>query len=149
MIRIAHRGNLTGANPVTENFPDQIDMCIREGYDAEIDLWLGDGDELYLGHDEPQYRISHKYLMDRHLNLWIHCKEISVLEYMTCWNGPFNFFWHQSDDFTLTSLGNIWTFPGKKLGSNSVAVCPDRVPDWEIPENVFAVCSDNISTFEL
>ena len=25
-----------------------------------------------------------------------------------------NYFWHQTDDFTLTSHGYIWTYPGKK-----------------------------------
>ena len=34
---IAHRGNIGGSNPEVENNPEQIDKCIAEGYDVEID----------------------------------------------------------------------------------------------------------------
>ena len=39
MKLIAHKGNIDGPNSVTENHPDQIDKCIAEGYDVEVDLW--------------------------------------------------------------------------------------------------------------
>ena len=39
MKLIAHRGNINGPNPETENTVNQIDKCIEEGYDVEIDLW--------------------------------------------------------------------------------------------------------------
>ena len=27
----------------------------------------------------------------------------------------FNYFWHQEDDYTLTSEGYVWVYPGKPL----------------------------------
>ena len=50
-------------------------------------------------------------------------------------------FWHQNDDFALTSQGYIWTFPGKKLHKNSVAVKPEQF-DFKDIEICYAVCSD-------
>ena len=38
MRLIAHRGNLNGPNPLTENDPTRITYCIEEGYDVEIDV---------------------------------------------------------------------------------------------------------------
>jgi hypothetical protein len=29
-------------------------------------------------------------------------------------------FWHQKDDFTITSQGFIWTYPGKPVCKNSI-----------------------------
>ena len=51
---IAHRGNIGGSNPEVENSPEQIDKCISEGYDVEIDLRYDDLTKtLWLGHDSP------------------------------------------------------------------------------------------------
>ena len=58
---ISHRGNIRGAVPDKENRPSYIDCAIGSGYDVEIDLRMIDG-ELWLGHDEPQYRIEHSCL---------------------------------------------------------------------------------------
>ena len=35
---IAHRANIGGPNSEVENKPEQIDKCIDQGYDVEIDL---------------------------------------------------------------------------------------------------------------
>ena len=59
MIYIAHRGNINGKFESYENEPNYIDRAIELGYDVEIDLWWVDG-RTYLGHDEPQYEVSHK-----------------------------------------------------------------------------------------
>jgi len=50
---IAHRGNLTGPNPLRENSIDYIEEAISEGFDVEIDLWVEDN-QCHLGHDGPQ-----------------------------------------------------------------------------------------------
>jgi hypothetical protein len=58
-----------------------------------------------------------------------------------------NIFWHQEDNFTLTSQGYIWTYPGKQLTKNSVMV----MPEWSDPEfknlntDCYGICSDYIS----
>jgi hypothetical protein len=42
---------------------------------VEIDVRSING-ELWLGHDEPQYRIDHNWLDKRRNYLWLHCKNI-------------------------------------------------------------------------
>jgi hypothetical protein len=58
MKLIAHRGLVDGPNATTENHPDQIKTAWSLGFDCEIDLRVVDG-KLWLGHDEPQYQITH------------------------------------------------------------------------------------------
>ncbi len=55
-------------------------------------------------------------------------------------------FWHQNDDFTLTSKNIIWTFPGKKLSLNSICVLPDL--DIKLDGLVMGICSDNITKYK-
>ena len=75
---IAHRGNLTGPNALTENSPDQINLCISKGYDVEIDVWYRE-ENFYLGHDNPIFKIPFSYLLERKERLWIHCKNQNAL----------------------------------------------------------------------
>ena len=79
MRLISHRGNIRGKKIQLENEPSYIDVALKEGYDVEIDLWIDD-DGFYLGHDEPIYPIELKWLTDRYLNLWIHCKSLKTIE---------------------------------------------------------------------
>ena len=57
-----------------------------------------------------------------------------------------NVFWHENDDFTLTSKGYIWTYPGKSLTKNSIAVMPE-IKKFQNLESCFGICSDFISTY--
>jgi hypothetical protein len=146
MKLIAHRGNVTGPNPLEENKPEYIENAILEGYDSEIDLWYRDH-SFYLGHDEPQYEISALWLYKNKEHLWIHCKNYDALEKIS--NSPvdYNFFWHETDKFTLTSKGYIWTYPGQSVGCNSVVVMPETTKDGIINVSnyeCYAVCSDYV-----
>ena len=137
MIAISHRGNLTGSNLEEENKPEQIYKVLNLGYQCEVDLWKKNGD-FYLGHDKPQYPVDYNFLCNK--SLWIHCKNLEALE---CCPAESNYFWHQQDDFTLTSHGYIWTFPNQKIGKKSIIV--DNTSNWkEKNYNCFAVCSDHI-----
>jgi len=49
-------------------------------------------------------------------------------------------FWHQEDDVTLTSKGYLWTYSGKELTENSIAVLPEKKPDVEVA----GICSDYV-----
>ncbi len=142
---IAHRGNLTGPNPVTENTPEQIDLCISLGYDVEIDLWLIDTN-FYLGHDTPVYKIPYTYLLQRKDNLWIHCKNQDALFSLN--NTGLNYFWHQNDDVTLTSHEFIWAYPEKqnKYYRNLVALDFSSNISFGLYEKlgVYAVCVDYV-----
>ena len=143
---ISHRSNISGPNPLLENHPDQIDKCIKLGYDVEVDVRLIN-DSFYLGHDSPDYSVSLEWINERKDNLWIHCKDLNSLDKFSTEQSDLNYFWHQEDDYTLTSMGFIWTYPGKKV-SNSRGVLV--MPEWNGGvENLnkydcYAVCTDYI-----
>jgi hypothetical protein len=144
MKLISHRGNLNGQMPENENHPDYIDEAIHAGYDVEIDVWMIDN-ELYLGHDEPQYKIIYNWLSTRYEKLWIHCKNVEAMEWFNSFGG-FNYFWHEEDTVTLTSMNIIWAYPGKQTIKGSVAVLPEIHND-----NLSAcigICSDYINNYK-
>jgi hypothetical protein len=135
MILISHRGNLNGKCD-EENHPDHIDMALAQGFDVEIDVWKV-LDEYYLGHDEPQYKVSMKFLKNE--KLWCHAKNIEALYDMN--KEGVHCFWHQTDDVTLTSKGYLWTYPEKGLTKNSIAVLPKEI-DKNL--NCYGVCTDEV-----
>jgi len=141
MILIAHRGLIDGPNRDYENHPDQIYKALDAGFDAEIDLWLYNN-KLMLGHDQPQYEIERSFL--EHNGLWIHAKNLEVLAWLT--TTDLNYFWHQEDDYVITSHHFIWTYPGKTLTARSISV----MPEWHdstlvnIPNYCLGICSDYV-----
>jgi len=139
MILISHRGNLNGKSD-RENQPDYIEEALAQGFDVEIDVWFHQHG-FYLGHDEPQYRVEEKFLEKE--GLWCHAKNIDALNRMID-NGRIHCFWHQEDDVTLTSEGYLWTYTGKQLTSNSIAVELDKKAFKWVTNLVAGVCSDFI-----
>ena len=146
MILISHRGNTNGRVESLENNPSYVDLAIYNEYDVEVDVWYLEG-VLYLGHDKPQYGVDFRWFRDRLSKLWIHCKNVESILYFKECGYEFNYFWHQEDDITLTSKNFIWTFPGKKLTSRSIAVLPESVKDWELTE-CLGICSDYIKKYK-
>jgi|TARA_R100000084_G_C4636685_1_gene141357 hypothetical protein len=139
MRLISHRGNVFGPDPKNENNPDRINTLLNSGLDCEIDLWKVNN-EFYLGHHEPHYKVGRNFLCKS--NLWIHAKNFDALHALP---SDAKFFWHQGDDFTLTSNGLIWTFPSKAVGEKSIIVDNNR--NWrEKNYNCFAVCTDYVFT---
>ena len=147
MILIAHRGNTNGPFESFENEPSYIDKSITNGYDVEIDAWYIDN-QLYLGHDNPQYKIDFRWMRDRLSKLWIHCKNIEALEIANWFRQrkDLNYFWHQKDTVTLTSKGYIWAYPGKQPIENSIAVMPELSND-NISKCI-GVCSNFVATYK-
>lgn len=148
MKLIAHRGNINGPDPLNENNPEFIDAAIAMGYDVEIDIRLIDH-KFYLGHDDPQYHVSMTWLVKKKDNLWIHCKNLESLQSLIGSPVEFNYFWHQTDDFTLTSKKYIWTYPGKKYNYKSVIVMPELNVSLEnfskiLKYDCFGICSDYV-----
>jgi hypothetical protein len=125
MIYIAHRGLINGPDLNLENNPEWIARVLKMGYSAEIDLRVHNG-KLYLGHDEPQYEVDFEFLRENKDKLWIHTKDHVALEWMIRTGHLLNYFWHQEDDYTITSYGYIWTYPGKQLTPFSICVQPER-----------------------
>ncbi len=103
MYIIAHRGNTNGPSE-DENSIDQILSALSEGFDVEIDVRHCDGN-LYLGHDEPQEMLPDWLMHKFNSSLWVHCKDIDALYLVSTLYPNSNYFWHQSDDATVTSKG--------------------------------------------
>lgn len=150
MIYIAHRGLFNGPDSTKENHPFQIMTAIELGYQCEIDLRIVDN-KLYLGHDNPQYEVDEYWLRDS--NLWIHAKNIEALYWLsTHQTWKYNYFWHENDQYTLTSKGYIWTNPKNMLTHNSVMVMPEHVDQTlsnAIIANCHAICSDYVNIIKL
>lgn len=136
---ICHRGNQNGPNEEKENNPEYINNAINNGYNVEIDVWLIDN-KFFLGHDKPQYEITIDYLIDP--KKWCHAKNIEALHEMLK-NKNIHCFWHQNDDYTITSKGYIWCYPGKKLLKNSICVMPE-INNQNVM-NCFAICTDYVN----
>lgn len=143
MIYTSHRGNLQGPNKEKENNPDYIKDALNAGFDVEIDVWLIHN-EFWLGHDEPQYKIHENFLENN--KFWCHAKNIEAFEKMLK-NNKIHCFFHNKDHCALTSKGFIWTFPGKTLINNSIAVLPERDLNWNL-EKAVGICSDFIVNYK-
>ena len=141
MILIAHRGLTNGPDPELENHPAKIINSLRSGFDCEVDVWMVDS-VLYLGHDAPTYKINEDFL--NHPGLWIHAKNLEALNYLT--TTKLNYFWHQTDDYVITSHGHIWAYPGKPLTDRSVCVMPEWADQKleNLDKNCFGICSDYV-----
>lgn len=145
MRLISHRGNINGRFVNYENEPNYIDDAIKQGYDVEVDVWYVD-EQLYLGHDKPDYGVDLRWFRDRLTKLWIHCKNIEAVNYFNSCGYDCNYFWHETDTITLTSKKYIWAYPGKQPIKDSIAVMPEINND-DI-SRVLGVCSDYIENYK-
>ena len=148
MKYIAHRALFDGPNLEMENHPDQILAALKAGWDCEIDIWWQDN-HWWLGHDAPIYQITENFL--HHSGLWMHCKNFEALSCISSLQSFYNphYFWHNQDDYTLTSQCIIWTYPGKKLTQNSIWNQPELDIDWRINimNNIecYGICSKYVN----
>ena len=137
---ISHRGNLTGPDKQNENNPNYVLSALSLGYEVEVDVWT-DKEKIYLGHDKPEYPINLDFLKNK--KLWCHAKNLNALEYLI--DNDVCCFWHQKDDYTITSRGYIWVYPGKPLIKDSICVLPEQHNlDYS---KCYGVCTDNINKF--
>ena len=142
MLLISHRGNIKGVNPKLENSPSYITNALNEGFDVEVDVFY-ENSKIYLGHDAPQYEVDENFIKNK--KIWCHAKTIEAMFFLSKINCIY--YWHQNDDITLTSNGYFWTFPGKQLTSNSIAVLPERFENFVLNKNVAGICSDFITKY--
>ncbi|HIL25929.1 MAG TPA: hypothetical protein EYG21_00825 [Nitrospinaceae bacterium] len=140
---IAHRGNLTGPNPLEENKLEYIDKAILEGYDVEIDLRTKNK-RLFLGHDSPDYEVTLNWISDRKENLWIHVKDYASL--VVVMETDLKYFCHEQDKYTLTSNGYIWSHDLSNQ-MNKKCIVPllskEAIRAYK-QRNFYAVCTDYI-----
>jgi len=153
MILISHRGNTTGAFPLLENTRGYIDTAIKDGFDVEVDVWGHDG-RLWLGHDAGVLSISIGYLHDHFDHLWVHCKNIEAINILHEHAPLVRHFWHQKDDYTITSNGLVWCYPGKQPPTKrGIVVMPELLMTldaihayWQ--QGVYAICSDFVGVLK-
>ena len=145
MLFISHRGNLNGSNAELENSEAYIVKALEKGFAVEIDVWKKDDKDIYLGHDAPVNKTSLDFLIKYKDKLWIHCKNLSALNFMLSLEG-FNFFWHETDDYTLTSNGYIWTYFDKPVSYKNIIVIKDKIDKEKLPE-CFGICSDFVGLY--
>lgn len=143
MIKIAHRGNISGPNKDFENSPIHIGVAISSGYDVEVDIWMGE-DGIFLGHDSPVYKVDEEFLEDIKEEAWFHCKNIEAMGYFSNYMPDARYFWHEQDKYTLTSNGYIWTYPGNTLTNKSIVVLTKPM-DLSLFEGVYGVCTDYLT----
>tara|TARA_X000001036_G_scaffold406444_1_gene415156 strand:+ start:574 stop:1035 length:462 start_codon:yes stop_codon:yes gene_type:complete len=139
---ISHRGNLSYPDPDLENRPDRIEEVISKGFDCEIDVRMEKGTFL-LGHDFGQYKVEFEWLKNLSEYLWIHCKDHSSMAKFTSEKNELNYFWHENDDFTLTSKNYIWTAQQIKFKNLSRTVLVDvNRKNINSINQYFGVCTD-------
>ena len=141
MIYISHRGNLSGPNEKFENNIDYVQKALDKGYEVEVDVRF-DNDKFFLGHDFNQSEVNKNFLLNK--KIWCHAKTkdaLSALEKIKA-----HYFWHQEDDYTITSKGFVWTYPGKSLLTSSICVLPEVANYKEI--NCLGICSDYIERYK-
>lgn len=141
MFYIAHRGNIDKKNPETENSIEAINLCLSLNLDVEIDVWYFD-EHFYLGHDRPITKVNNDFLENHHL--WCHAKNDQAL-FQMMQNKKIHCFWHSTDDYTITSQGFIWAYPGKNLDKNTVCVLPE-LGNYSTQQlnSCMGICSDQI-----
>ncbi|CAG9462316.1 unnamed protein product [Pedinophyceae sp. YPF-701] len=139
---IAHRGNVNGKDVPSENDPAYIMKALNAGFDVEVDVWYDPAQKKWmLGHDEPEYEVPFDFLLNK--RFWLHCKNAEALRVLagdprvTC-------FFHDVDEFTLTSKGHVWIYPDKPLlGPNSIAVMFSE-PSKLLGQPLLGICADNV-----
>lgn len=146
MMLISHRGNLNGPDLFSENSPEVINHVISMDIPVEVDLrWHNNS--FYFGHDEPQYQVSAEYLLANKDWLWVHCKDNEAFNAALKLR-KLNCFWHNTDDYTITTFGYAWAYPGKEpAGTLCIGVMPEM--QWSFEETLkkpfFGICTDYIS----
>ena len=135
---IAHRGNTRGPTD-QENCEDYLHAALSKGYMVEADVILHD-DQLYLGHDEPQQKVSDSLLENS--DVVFHAKTVETL--LALLDKNLHCFWHQADRVTITNQGFIWCYPGVHP-VHPKAIWLDLhdkpLPDT-IDPSIYAVCGD-------
>ena len=141
MILISHRGNLHGPLSAFENQPSYISDARAAGFEVEIDVWKV-GNKVYLGHDSPQYSVEIDFL--KMSGLWCHAKNLDALQLLLA--AQVTCFWHQTDDYVVTSNGYIWAYPGRPVIAKCIAMMFDAA---DPPKGCSGVCSDYIAELRL
>ena len=135
---ISHRGNLNGPQK-EDNVISQLEK-VAETMLVEVDVWSL-GLKWYLGHDGPEREVSYDFIANP--NFILHAKNLKALYSLSV--TELHYFWHQEDDFTLTSKNFIWTYPKKEVTPLSINVCQtlEEVEKYKT-KNIWGICTDYV-----
>jgi len=153
MLLISHRANIDGPNKDRDNNPVYVKEVLDLGYECEIDLWVENGEKLHFGHDEPKYKISQSDFINMGDRLWVHAKNKLALHWLirkkTGNKFHFNFFWHDKDEYTVTSKGFVWCYPSKEIKLFGINLMPEynNFKKNEL-KNCVGICSDFIGKYK-
>lgn len=150
---LLHRGN-NGLDNLNENEISTINIRNAEGYAVECDIWFRDS-KWYLGHDAPEYEVLDLEVFLTERSNLIHAKDgetfVKLVKY--CRERGFNneIFYHTTEDYVLSTRGNIIVYPGKEIYSGSFCMMPENmgrnVTDIE-KNNINEICSDSLEIIE-
>jgi len=133
---ISHRGNTSGPQK-KDNIASKLEQTAKNML-VEVDVWNIDK-QWYLGHDAPEAETSIHFISNK--NFILHAKNLQALTYLT--DTDLHYFWHQEDDFTLTSNNLIWTYPKGEVTTKSIIVCQtlEEVAKYK-DEDIWGLCTD-------
>jgi hypothetical protein len=87
------------------------------------------------------------YLVTLKTRLWIHCKNLQASTELYRYRG-FNYFFHDKDDYVLTSQGNVWTYPKPQNVFSYNQVLLDFYPNVDFEKykllGIHGVCVDYV-----
>lgn len=149
MIKIAHRGNFKGRQPDLENSPSYILEALKKEFHVEVDAWLYKG-KWYLGHDKPTYLVDAPFLSNS--KIWIHAKNLDAYS-MLYPDKNFHVFWHDKDEFAITSKGFKWA-RSDVITHDGIMVMPEKSikNTLQLQQGLITplgICSDNFDLFGL
>jgi hypothetical protein len=69
---------------------------------------------------------------------YFHAKNVQALAELLTLSKTLGFkcFFHDTDDYTITSDGYIWAYPGKELVTGSICVMPERASNLGMNFNI-------------
>ena len=142
MIFISHGGNLFGPS-AEENDVIQLDL-VSKMMIVEVDVWSING-SWFLGHDGPETPVPESFLGNK--NFILHAKNLEALNRLV--DTDLHYFWHQEDDYTLTSKNFIWTYPRKEVDSNCIIVCQSLEETRKYADSMaWGICTDYVEEMQ-
>jgi len=117
--------------------------AIATGNMVECDV-MSHHNELFLGHDVPNEKITGELLAQSD-SIFFHAKDVTA--YLMLKSLQVNTFMHDVDLVALTSLGQLWCFPGICPNDQNAIwldLAPNRI-SIVVPETIYGVCGDYAS----
>ena len=116
-------------------------------YGAYSDAFLKfkDSYDYFVFIEDDLVTVKKDYLKNE--NFWCHAKNLNALHWML--QEEILCFWHQEDDYTMTSNGFIWTYPLKDVTEKSIIVCKTLEDTLKYSKmNVYGICSDHVGVLK-